>query len=98
MAYFGWPISQSIRKRSVVVYNALHNDRLRYCSTYANRDEYGGRGGRGSRQADNGRDSGPSLSPPPSIGRTTTSILDDHEGDNNNEDDRMDDRDEDRRQ
>lgn len=34
----------------------------------------------------------------PSIGRTTTRILDDHEGDNNNEDDRMDDRDEDRRQ
>lgn len=35
---------------------------------------------------------------PTLIARTTTRILDDHEGDNNNEDDRMDDRDEDRRQ
>lgn len=87
MAYFGWPISRSIREMV---------DHIR-CITTDYVTVRVGIGGwiSGEGQADNGRDSGPPL---PLIARTTTRILDDHEGDNNNEDDRTDDRDEDRRQ
>lgn len=87
MAYFGWPISRSIRETV---------DHIR-CITTDYVTVRVGIGGwiSGEGQADNGRDSGPPL---PLIARTTTRILDDHEGDNNNEDDRTDDRDEDRRQ
>lgn len=78
MAYFGWPISRSIRETV---------DHIR-CITTDYVTVRVGIGGwiSGEGQADNGRDSGPPL---PLIARTTTRILDDHEGDNNNEDDRI---------